>query len=144
MFDSDFVNVELKQFQGGKKFPYTFDESGNVMDNAVRAANNVYNDVKVSDVPADVPDVNDGREVVPFPLVIVEYGPEDVYGPATAHTQGLNNVFPAAILSIYCFGIIDIGIVPTPAINVSSLNLPLVQENLSPQNIVPSVRRPPP
>jgi len=50
VFDSDFVNVELKQFQGGKKFPYTFDESGNVMDNAVRAANNVYNDVKSKNI----------------------------------------------------------------------------------------------
>ena len=50
VFDSDFVNVELKQFQGGKKFPYAFDESGNVMDNAARAANNVFNDVKSKNI----------------------------------------------------------------------------------------------
>ena len=46
VFEADFVNVELKQFQSGKTFPYSFDESKNVMDNAVKAASNVYQDAK--------------------------------------------------------------------------------------------------
>ena len=50
VFDADFVNVELKQFQSGKKFPYSFDESADVMNNAVKAASNVYNDVKSKNI----------------------------------------------------------------------------------------------
>jgi hypothetical protein len=50
VFEADFVNVELKQFQGGKTFPYSFDESKNVMDNSLNAANNVFNDVKSNNI----------------------------------------------------------------------------------------------
>ena len=44
VFDADFVTTELKNIQGGTKFPYGFDENLDAFRNSVRAADNIYRD----------------------------------------------------------------------------------------------------
>ena len=42
VFDSGFIQVELKNIQSGTKFPYKFDENLDTFNNSVNAAKNIY------------------------------------------------------------------------------------------------------
>ena len=44
VFDSSFIEVELKNIKSGNKFPYQFDENLDVFNNSVNAAKNIYQD----------------------------------------------------------------------------------------------------